>query len=163
MLILVVQRGSSPHAMTARVGVTLHPRVLLGENVKKGARGWTRAEVRDFLRQFVTLADPSSFPIQVAGDARGRMCEGSVVLLLEVARAVVRASGPQLWVTRHPWMQGETSLFHGSMVWVRLPAEAQAPLATLWKKLATSDQLSPYFGGLVSGDLVAVLCLPPAA
>ena len=30
--------------------------------------------------------------------------------------------------------------------------ESPAPFPTLWKKPATSDQLSPYFGGLVSGD-----------
>ena len=37
---------------------------------------------------------------------------------------------------------------------MRLPAEAQAPLPALWKKLSSSDQRSPYFGGLVSGDQV---------
>ena len=110
--------------------------------------------VRKSLQEFVAPADPSSFPMQEAADTRGRMCEGSVVLPLEVARAVVRASGRQPLVTGRRWMQGETSPIPGSMVWVRLPAEAQAPLPALWKKLASNDQLSPYFGGLVSGDQV---------
>ena len=77
-----------------------------------------------------------------------------MVLPLEVARAVVRDSGRQLRVNGRPWMQGKTSPIPGSMVWVRLPAEVQALLPALWKKLVTSDQLSPYFGGLVSRDQV---------
>ena len=145
-------RGTAPHATTARVGITLDPRVLLGEDVKKGARGWTRATVREFLREFIAPANPSSFPVRGAGDARGRMCEGSVVLPLEVARAVVRARGRQLLITCCRWMQGETSPIPGSMVWVRLSVEAQAPLLALWKKLASSQQPSPCFGGLVFGD-----------
>ena len=76
--------------------ITLDPRVLLGEDSKKGARGWTGATVRDFLREFVAPADPSSFPIQEAGETQGRTCEGSVVLPLKVARAMVRASGREL-------------------------------------------------------------------
>ena len=143
--------GKHPTRRVARVGIALDPRVLLGEDVKKWARGWTRATVRKFLREFVAPTDPSSFPIQEAGGARGRMCEGSVVLPLEVARAVVRASGQQLGITYRPRMQGETSPIPGSMVWAQLPAEVQALLPALWKKLATSDQLSPYLGGLVSG------------
>ena len=35
------------------------------------------------------------------------------------------------------------------MVWVKLQAEVHAPLPILCKKLATSDQLSPYFGGAI--------------
>ena len=67
---------TAPHATTARVGITLEPRVLLGEEVKRGGRGSTSATVREFLREFVTPADPSSFPIQEAGDARGRCVRG---------------------------------------------------------------------------------------
>ena len=67
------------------------------------------------------------------------MCEGSVVLPLEVARAVVRASGRLLGVTCRPRMQGETSPIPGSMVSVRVPAEAQARLPALRKKPVFSD------------------------
>ena len=102
--------------------------------------------MREFLQEFVAPVDPSSFPIQEEGDARGRMCEGSVVVPREVAKAMVRPSGRQLGVTCRPWMQGETSPIPGSMVWVRLPAEAQAPLPALQKKLASSNQLSPLWG-----------------
>ena len=82
-------RGTAPEVTTARVAITLNPQILAAEDVKKGARGWTRATARYFLREFVAPADPSSFPIQEAGDARGRICKGSVVLPLEVARKVL--------------------------------------------------------------------------
>ena len=72
-------RGVAPHATTARVGINLDPRVLVGEEVQKGARGWTRATVHKFLRDVVAPADPSSFANQEAGVlgggcARGRWC-----------------------------------------------------------------------------------------
>ena len=95
-------RGSSPHAMTAMVRITLDPGVLLREDVKKVARGSTHDTVCDFLGEFVAPANPSSLPIQEAGDARGRMCKGSVVLPLNVARAAVSASQRQLGVTCGP-------------------------------------------------------------
>ena len=52
-------RGAAPHARTARVGITLDPRVLLRKDVKRGAWGWTRATVREFVGDFVASADPS--------------------------------------------------------------------------------------------------------
>ena len=68
-------RGA-PHATTVRVGITLYPCVLLGDDVKNGARGWARATARDFLREFVAPADPSSFPkrrgMPKGGCARGQ-------------------------------------------------------------------------------------------
>ena len=77
-----------------------------------------------------------------------------MVLLLEVARAVVRASGRQLGITCRRSMQGETSHIPGSMVWVCLLAEAQAPLRALWRKPASGVQLNPFFGGSLCGDQV---------
>ena len=59
-----------------------------------------------------------------------------MVLPLEVARAVVRASGRQLGVTCRPWMRGETSPIPGSMSWVKLPAKTQPTLPDLWKRPA---------------------------
>ena len=44
------------------------------------------ASVHDFLREFVAPSDLSSFLIQETGDTKGRTCEGSIVLLVEVAR-----------------------------------------------------------------------------
>ena len=41
-------RGRCPSRDDGRVGIPLDPCVLLGEDVKKGARGWTRATVREF-------------------------------------------------------------------------------------------------------------------
>ena len=79
----------------------------------------------------------------------GKDVRGLGGLLLEVARAVVRASWRLVGVTYRPRMQEQTSPIPRSMVWVRLPAKVHAPLSALWKKLATSDQPSPYFGGLV--------------
>ena len=70
--------GTALHATAARLGITLDPRVLLGEDVKNEARCWTCATLRKFLREFVARDDPSSFPFQEAGDAWARMCEGSV-------------------------------------------------------------------------------------
>ena len=40
---------------------------------------------------------------------------------------------------------------------MRVAAEAQAPLPSLWKKRATSDRLSPYLQGLVCVDRVGRL------
>ena len=61
---------------TARVGITLEPRVLLGEDVKKGARGRNCATVHDVLQKFVPPSEPSSFPLQEAGDAKGGFARG---------------------------------------------------------------------------------------
>ena len=96
-----LMRGSAPHAMTSMVGITLAQLVLLGEDVKRGARGWTRATMRDFLGDFVAPTNPSSFPIHETGHAWGRMCEGLVVVPLQV-------------VTCGPWIWGETSPIPGA-------------------------------------------------
>ena len=135
-----------------RVAITLDPQVLLGQGEKRRARGWTRATVQNFLREFVAPCDPSSYPMQEAGDAQGKRCEASVVLPLVQAQAVIRASGKHKGITCRPWMQGGDSPVPGGMLWVRLPASARAPLPDLWVKLSSDPQICGYFGGLIQGD-----------
>ena len=98
-----------------RVAITLDPQVLLGQGEKRRARGWTRATVQNFLREFVAPCDPSSYPMQEAGDAQGKRCEASVVLPLVQAQAVIRASGKHKGITCRPWMQGGDSPVPGGM------------------------------------------------
>ena len=47
---------------------------------EKRARGWTCAMVHKFVQDYVFPYDPSSFPMQEAGDTQGKRCEASVVL-----------------------------------------------------------------------------------
>ena len=63
-------REVASFAATARVGITLDPGILLGDNVKKRAGGSTLATVRHFLWEFVAPSDPSSFP---GGGRRARV------------------------------------------------------------------------------------------
>ena len=135
-----------------RVAITLDPQVLLGQGEKRRARGWTRATVQNFLREFVAPCDPSSYPMQEAGGAQGKRCEASVVLPLVQAQAVIRASGKHKGITCRPCMQGGDSPVPGGMLWVRLPASARAPLPDLWVKLSSDPQICGQFGGLIQGD-----------
>ena len=54
---------------------------------------------------------------------------------------MTRASGRGSGITCRQCMQGGELPILGSMVWVRLPAEARAPVPDLWKKLAGEEQL----------------------
>ena len=139
-------------AAQVRVAITLDPQLLLGQGEKRRARGWTRATVQNFLREFVAPCDPSSYRMHEAGDAQGKRCEASVVLPLVQAQAVIRASGKHKGITCRPWMQGGDSPVPGGMLWVRLPASARAPLPALWAKLSSDPQICGQFGGLIHGD-----------
>ena len=105
----------------------------MGQGEKRRARGWTRPTVQNFLREFVAPCDPSSYPMQEAGDAQGKRCEASVVLPLVHAQAVIRDKG----ITCRTWMQGGDSPVPGGMLLVRLPASARAPLPDLWAKVSS--------------------------
>ena len=104
------------------------------------------------MREFVAPCNPSSYPIQKAGDAQGKRCEASVVLPLMQAQIVIRASGKHKGITCRAWMQGGDSPVPGGMLWVRLPTSARAPLPDLWAKLSSDPQICGQFGGLIQGD-----------
>ena len=90
---------------------------------------WTRATVQNFVREFVAPYDPSSYPIQEAGDAQGKHYEASVVLSLVQAQPVIRASGKHKGITCRPCMQGGDSPVPGGMLWVRHALGAPSSLS----------------------------------
>ena len=108
--------------------------------------------MQKFLQGFVSPYDPSSYPMQEAGDAQGKRCEASVVHPLVQAQAIVRACGKYKGITCGPWMQGGDLPVPGGMLWVRLPASARAPIPDMWAKLASDLQIGGQLGGLVTGD-----------
>ena len=89
-------------AVQVRVAISLDPQLLLRRKEKKRARDWTCATVQKFLHEIVSPCDPSSYPMQGAGNAQGKWCEAFVVLPLVQAQAVIRASDKCKGITCRP-------------------------------------------------------------